>query len=94
MYITASNSVITNSINDSLISYFHPAPYNDGSTSTNQTNSSIDLCCTTTAGTGYTFPYLSVEWSDIANNFGTKINLSSSGQYWSGYNFQYKDNIR
>ncbi len=45
------------------------------------------LCCTTTSGTGNTFSYLSVECSDIANNFGTKINLSSSGQYWSGYNF-------
>jgi hypothetical protein len=85
--ITASNSVITNSINNSLISYFHPTPYNDGRTSTNQTNSSINLCCATTAGNAHVFPYLSVICSDIANSFGTKVFLSSEGQYWTGYNF-------
>ncbi len=33
------------------------------------------------------FPtYLSVVCIDIANNIGTKVYLSSTGQYWSGYN--------
>jgi hypothetical protein len=85
--ITASNSLIANSINNSLISYFHPTPYNNGSAPANLVASKINLCCATTAGFGVVFPYLSVECSDIANSFGTKINLSSSGQFWSGYNF-------
>jgi len=85
--ITTSNSIITNSINNSLISYVYPTPYNNGSTSANQTNSYTNLCVSTTAGFGVVFPYLSVVCSDIANNFGTKIYLSSAGTYWTGYNF-------
>ena len=85
--ITASNSVITNSTNNSLISFFHPTPANNGLVPTNLVDSRINLCCRTTAGTGILFPYLSVVCTDIANNYGTIINLSSSGQFWTGYNF-------
>jgi hypothetical protein len=71
--ITASNSIITNTINNSLVSYFHPTPYNNVGSITNQTNSSINLCCATTVGFANVSPYLSVECCDIANNFGTKV---------------------
>jgi hypothetical protein len=86
--LTLNNSLITNSINNSLISYFTPTPYNNGSTSVNQAvGSKINLCCATTVGFANVFPYLSVECSDIANNFGTILYLSSTGQFWTGYNF-------
>ncbi len=65
--MTASNSIITNTINNLLASYFHPTPYNNASTSTNQANSYINLCCATTVGFANAFPYLSVtvECSDV-----------------------------
>ena len=85
--LTSSGGLITNTINNSLISYVYPTPYNNGSTSTNQANSYTNLCVSTTAGFGVVFPYLSVVCSDIANNLGTKIYLSSAGTYWTGYNF-------
>jgi hypothetical protein len=86
--LTVPNTITTNSINNSLISYFTPTPYNNGSTSTNQAiGSKINLCCATTVGFANVFPYLSVECSDIANNIGTIVYLSSTGQYWTGYNF-------
>jgi len=85
---TVKGSIITNSVNNSLISYFYPTPYNNGTTSINQaTNSIINLCSATTAGSGDVFPFVSVVCSDIANHIGTILYLSSSGAFWSGYNF-------
>ncbi len=62
-------------------------PHKNGSTSTNQAGSKINLCCATTVSFANVSPYLSVECSDVANNIGTKVYLSSTGQYWSGRNF-------
>jgi len=86
--INTSGSFINNysTTSNIHISYFNPAPYNNGSTSANQTTSYIQLCTSTTAGFAVTAPYLTVKCSDIANAYGTIVTLSSQGVYWSGYN--------
>jgi hypothetical protein len=50
-------------------------PYNNGSTSANQAESKINLCCATTVRFANVSPYLSVECSDVANNIGTKVQV-------------------
>jgi hypothetical protein len=42
--LIVSNSLTTNNINNSLYSSFYPTPCNNGSTSTNQAGSNINLC--------------------------------------------------
>ena len=73
---TVKGSIITNTSNNSLISYFYPTPYNNGSTSINQAaNCYVNLCAATTAGFAQVFPYLSVVCSDIENDIGTILYL-------------------
>jgi hypothetical protein len=84
---TVNGSITTTSVNNSLISYFTATPYNNGSSPVNLASSVINLCCATTAGFGSTFNYLSVVCSDIGNYMGTIVYLSSTGQFWTGYNF-------
>ena len=84
---TVNGSITTTTVSNSLISHFTATPYNNGSSPVNLASSVINLCCATTAGLGSTFNYLSVVCSDIANFIGTIVYLSSTGTFWTGYNF-------